>query len=112
MVRTEPVYCTHTDVADWLGISINANTDPSTNMIKGWIMDNEDKMDRSTNHTWMTDKQVVEEFNVNKLYDWGRGQPLFPRKRNLKTSSYLRFTSMPVKRQFLWVCTRPFAKGT
>jgi hypothetical protein len=84
MVRT-PVYCTVTDVADWLRISVNANTDPNTTMIKNYIMDNEDRIDRLTQHTWLTDKKVTEEFSVNKLYDWGRGMPLFPRKRNLKT---------------------------
>jgi hypothetical protein len=84
MARTEPVYCTVTDIADWLRISVNANSDPSTNMIKNYIMDNEDRIDRLTGHTWMDDKQVREEFSVNKLYDWGRGMPLFPKKRNLK----------------------------
>jgi len=84
MARTEPVYCTVTDVADWLRISVNANSDPSTTMIKNYIMDNEDRIDRLTGHTWMDDKQVREEFSVNKLYDWGRGMPLFPKKRNLK----------------------------
>ena len=69
MARTEPVYCTVTDVADWLRISVNANSDPSTTMIKNYIMDNEDRIDRLTGHTWMDDKQVREEFNVNKLYD-------------------------------------------
>ena len=83
MVRS-PVYCTVTDVADWLRISVNANTDPNTTMVEYYIMDIEDRIDRLTQHTWMTDKQVTEEFSVNKLYDWGRGMPLFPRKRNLK----------------------------
>jgi hypothetical protein len=85
MVRNDPVYCTVTDVADWIGIKIDKNSDPTEGMIKGWIMDNEDQIDRMTGHTWMSDKQVVEVFDVNKLYDWGRGQPLFPRKRNLKS---------------------------
>ena len=80
-----PVYCTVTDVADWLRISVNANSDPNTTMVQNYIMDNEDRIDRLTQHTWMTDKQVTEEFSVNKLYDWGRGMPLFPRKRIIKT---------------------------
>ncbi len=84
MVRTEPIYCTVTDIADWLRINIDANSDPSTNMIKNNIMDNEDRIDRMTAHSWMPDRQAREEFNVNKLYDWGRGMPLFPRHRNIK----------------------------
>ena len=85
MARTEPLYCTVQDIADWLRITINANSDPSANMIKNNIMDNEDRIDRMTGHSWMPDRQAVEEFSVNKLYDWGRGMPLFPRHRNIKT---------------------------
>ena len=84
MVRT-PTYCTATNISDWLRIPINPNTDPNTSMINENIMDNEDRIDRLTGHTWLSEKQVTEEFSVNKLYDWGRGMPLFPRKRNLKT---------------------------
>lgn len=83
MVRTV-VYCTKKDIADWLRININPNTDPNTSMVEEYIMANEDRIDQLTQHTWMQDKQVLEEFTVNKLYDWGRGMPLFPRKRNLK----------------------------
>ena len=83
MVRT-PSYCTVTDIADWIRIAINPNTDPNTSMVENNIMDNEDRIDRLTGHTWLENKQVSEEFSVNKLYDWGRGMPLFPRKRNLK----------------------------
>jgi hypothetical protein len=80
-----PTYCTSSDIADWIRIAINPNTDPNTSMVDENIMDNEDRIDRLTGHTWLTDKLVTEEFSVNKLYDWGRGMPLFPRKRNLKT---------------------------
>ncbi len=85
MVRTTGVYCTVKDISDWLRISINPNTDPNTDMVNGYILDNEDRIDRMTAHTWMPDRQATEEFNVNKLYDWGRGMPLFPRHRNIKT---------------------------
>lgn len=85
MVRTEPVYCTVKDIADWLRITIDANSDPNSVMVKNNIMDNEDRIDRMTDHTWMPDRQAVEEFTVTKLYDWGRGMPLFPRHRNVKT---------------------------
>ena len=84
-MRTEPIYCTVKDIADWLRIDINPNTDPNENMIKNNILDNEDRIDRMTQHTWMPDRQATEEFSVTKLYDWGRGMPLFPRHRNLKT---------------------------
>lgn len=87
MTRTDPVYCTINDIADWLRITINANSDPNTNMVKNNIMDNEDRIDRLTGHSWMADRQAVEEFSVNNLYDWGRGMPLFPRHRNIKTFS-------------------------
>jgi hypothetical protein len=87
MVRTDPVYCTVKDIADWLRITINQNTDPNTEMIKNNILDNEDRIDRMTGHSWMPDRQATEEFSVNNLYDWGRGMPLFPRHRNIKTFS-------------------------
>lgn len=80
----KPFYCQVKDVADWIRIDINANTDPNTNMVKNYIMDNEDRIDRLTGHSWMEDKQTREVFTVSKLYDWGRGMPLFPRHRNMK----------------------------
>ena len=79
-----PIYCQVEDIADWLKITINANSDPSRAMIEEYIMDNEDTIDRDTQHSWMENKQCREEFSVTKLYDWGRGMPLFPRHRNLK----------------------------
>ncbi len=85
MVRDTGVYCTTTDIADWLRITIDANSDPNTTMVNNYILDNEDRIDRMTQHTWMPDRQVTEEFNVTKLYDWGRGMPIFPRHRNLKS---------------------------
>ncbi len=83
MVRV-PFYCQSKDIADWLRITINANSDPNTAMVDEYILSNEDRIDRLTGHTWLVDKQVTQEFSVTKLYDWGRGMPLFPRKRNLK----------------------------
>ncbi len=86
MVRTSK-YCQVKDISDWIRIPINANTDPNTSMINDYIMANEDEIDRLTGHTWLTDKQVIEVFTVAKLYDWGRGMPLFPRHRNIKDFS-------------------------
>lgn len=80
-----PVYCQVKDIADWLRIDINANTDPTKSMVEEYIMANEDTIDRQTSHTWMSDKQVTEVFDVPKLWDWGQGMPLTPRKRNIKS---------------------------
>lgn len=82
-----PVYCTANDIADWLRVDINANTDPTLSMVEEYIMDNEDRIDRLTGHTWLPDRQAVEEFSTTKLYDWGRGMPLMPRHRNIKPFS-------------------------
>lgn len=81
----KPEYVSVSEVADWIRITVNANTDPTRNMVENLIMDNEDRIDRMTQHTWLTEKNVTEEFSVNPLWDWGRGMPLFPRKRNLRT---------------------------
>lgn len=83
MPRT-PQYCQVKDIANWIRVDINANTDPTKDMVSEYIMDNEDRIDRMTQHSWLTDKQVTEEFSVTKLWDWGRGMPLFPRHRNLQ----------------------------
>lgn len=83
-VIREPEYCQPSDLADWLRIPINANSDPSTTMIKEMIMDNEDRIDRLTGHTWLGNKQCREVFHVQKIYDWGRGMPLYLRHRNIK----------------------------
>jgi hypothetical protein len=66
MVRTA-TYCTSTNISDWLRIPINPNTDPNTSMVNENIMDNEDRIDRLTGHTWLENKQVTEEYSVNKL---------------------------------------------
>lgn len=81
----EPEYCQPSDVADWLRIDINANTDPNTTMIKRWIIENEDEMDRVMGHTFLSERQVTEVLDVNRLWDWGRGLPLLIRHRSIKT---------------------------
>lgn len=81
----EPQYCTVADVADWLRITINANSDPNTTMVKDWIISNEDDMDYTMGHTFLAERQVREVFDVNRAWDWGRGQPLLLRHRNIKS---------------------------
>lgn len=85
MVRV-PVYCQVKDVADWLRVDINENTDPVKSQVETYIMDNEDRIDRMTGHSW-GERVAVEEFDATKIYDWGRGMPLFPRHRNIKPFS-------------------------
>ena len=80
----EPQYCTVQDVADWLRITINSNTDPNTTMIKDWIISNEDEMDIEMGHTFLKERQTTEVFNITRLWDWGRGLPIFPRHRNIR----------------------------
>ena len=83
-VIREPEYTTVEAVSDWLRIPITANTDPNRSMIKEYIMDNEDRIDRLTGHSWLGNKQCREVFDVGKIYDWGRGMPLFLRHRNIR----------------------------
>ena len=80
----EPEYCSASDVADWLRITINKNTDPNTTMINDYIISNEDEMDNITLHTYLKERQVTEIFDVNRVWDWGRGLPIYPRHHNLK----------------------------
>ena len=86
-VIREPEYTQPKDLADWLRITINANSDPSKSMIKEFIMDNEDRIDVRTGHSWLGNKQCREVFHVQKLYDWGRGMPLYLRHRNIREFS-------------------------
>jgi len=83
MVRN-PEYCSTVDVADWLGIDINANTDPNTTMVENFIMDNEDVIDDETGHTWLTKRQYTETFNVSDIYDYGRGMYLPIKHHDIK----------------------------
>jgi len=79
-----PEYCSKEDIADWLGIDINANTDPNTTMVENWIMDNEDVIDDETGHSWLTKRQYTEIFNVSDVYDYGRGMYLPVKHHDMK----------------------------
>jgi len=81
----EPEYCQPSDLADWFRIPINANTDPNTTMVKNFIMDNEDIIDRKTGHSWLTDKKyLTDTFDVPDIYDYGRGLYIPLKHRNIK----------------------------
>jgi len=80
----EVEYCTAKDVADWLRITIDSNTDPSKEMIDDYIISNEDEMDNVMLHTFLVERQVKEVFDVNRVWDWGRGLPIYPKHRHLK----------------------------
>lgn len=80
-----PEYCQVKDIADWLRININANTDPNTEMVKNYIMMNEDHIDRETGHTWLTDKlYTTDTFGVSDVYHYGHGMYIALKHRNVK----------------------------
>ncbi|NIT99614.1 MAG: hypothetical protein GWN01_01315 [Nitrosopumilaceae archaeon] len=79
-----PEYCTVKNVADWLRIDINKNTDPNTAMVEEMIMENEDHIDQETGHSWRTDKQYAKDtFDVSEVYDYGHGMYLPLKHRNM-----------------------------
>jgi len=80
-----PEYCSVTDIADWLKVTINANTDPSKSMVEGFIMDNEDIINRETGHSWLTKSQYTETFDVSDIYDYGRGMYIPLKHHDMKT---------------------------
>lgn len=78
-------YCSAGDIADWLRIDINANTDPNSTMIDNVILMNQERIDRLTGHTWQTDKQYrYEEFDLNRIWFYGKGMPLFMAHRQMR----------------------------
>lgn len=79
-----PTYCQASDVADWLRIDIDANTDPSDHMVREMILDNEDYLDRETGHTWLPQKHYTEIFDVTDVYDYGRGMYIPLKHRSIK----------------------------
>ena len=79
-----PEYCSVADVADWLRIDINANTDPNRTMVENLIMDNEDYIDRETGHTWLTKKVARQVFDVSDVYDYGRGMAIQLKHHDMK----------------------------
>ena len=85
---TDPIstasYCSVGDVADWLRIDINANTNPNTKMTEKIILRNEDEIDRRTGHTWRTVQYANETLDVNLLHDFGRGMGAYLKHRMIK----------------------------
>lgn len=79
-------YCSVKDIADWLRIDINENTDPSIEMINEFIFVNQDLIDRKTAHSWRTEKQKRNEVHdiPDSLWDYGQGIPIFLQHRMVK----------------------------
>jgi len=80
-------YCTVSEVADWLRININENTDPSTTMVTKNILRNQEHLDRKTAHSWQTEKQKRNEVHdvPDSLWDYGQGIPVFLQHRMINT---------------------------
>lgn len=82
-----PEYCTVKDIADWLRIDINENTDPNIEMINEFILVAQEMIDRGTAHSWQTEKQKRNEVHdiPDSLWDYGQGIPIFLQHRMIKT---------------------------
>lgn len=79
-------YCTVVNIADWLRIDINENTDPNTSMVEDLILTGQDTLDRRTAHSWRTEKQKRNEIHdvPDNLWDYGQGIPVFLQHRGIK----------------------------
>ena len=99
----KPEYCSAKNIADWLRITISPNTDPNTSMVEEFIIDNEDQMDYEMGHTFLQERQVKEIMSVTRLWDWGRGMPIFPRHRGLKPFDPLKGDRLEVWNGSGWV---------
>jgi len=82
-----PEYCIVKDIADWLRININENTDPNIEMVNEFILVAQDIIDRRTAHSWRTEKQKRNEVHdvPDSLWDYGQGIPVFLQHRMIKT---------------------------
>ena len=82
-----PEYCSVNDIADWMRIDINENTDPNIVMTENNILVQQDIIDRRTAHTWQTEKQKRNEVHdiPDSLWDYGQGIPIFLQHRGIKT---------------------------
>lgn len=82
-----PEYCTVGEVADWLRIDINENSDPNIVMVNRNILRNQEYIDRKTAHSWQSEKQKRNEIHdiPDSLWDYGQGIPVFTQHRMIKT---------------------------
>lgn len=82
-----PEYCSVKNVADWLRIDIDENTDPNIEMTNEFILVAQDIIDRRTAHSWRSEKQKRNEVHdiPDSLWDYGQGIPLFLQHRMIKT---------------------------
>lgn len=76
-------YCTHTDVANFLRITIDGTTTPSQAQVELIINRMEDEIDRRTGHAWRTTTITNELHDLPLLYTYGWGTPIFLQHRNL-----------------------------
>lgn len=78
-------YCTVNDIANRLRIDINANTQVNTGMVEKFIIQNQERIDRKTGHSWRAERQMRnDEFDTVRIYDWGHGMPLYLKHRQIK----------------------------
>jgi len=82
-----PEYCSVKNIADWLRIDIDENSDPNIDMVNEFILVAQDIIDRRTAHTWQSEKQKRNETHdvPDSLWDYGQGIPVFLQHRGLKT---------------------------
>ncbi len=82
-----PEYCSVKNVADWLRIDIDENTDPNIDMVNEFILVAQDIIDRRTAHTWQSERQKRNETHdvPDSLWDYGQGIPVFLQHRGIKT---------------------------
>lgn len=81
-----PEYCSVKNVADWLRIDIDENTDPNIEMVNEFILVAQDIIDRRTAHSWQSEKQKRNETHdiPDSLWDYGQGIPVFLQHRGIK----------------------------
>lgn len=78
-------YCSVKDVADWLRIDINANTNPSRSQVDNMIIMNQELFDQETGHSWQTNRVYdTEQLDANDQWVNGKGMPLYLKHRRLK----------------------------
>lgn len=82
-----PEYCSVKNIADWLRIDIDENTDPNIDMVNEFILVAQDIIDRRTAHSWQSEKQKRNETHdiPDSLWDYGQGIPIFLQHRGIKT---------------------------
>lgn len=79
-----PEYCTEKDIADWLRIDINANTNPNKTQVRNYIIMNERTIDYQTGHSWLKNGQsyVHDQADIPiGAWHFSRGMPIYLKHR-------------------------------